>query len=98
MQGRNVVSPWDQANTDVDRVMQLIMFYGAAKGRAYTRLEHRYQRVLDWSDHVTPRQAILWGRSRAAGADILLDDKAVSRTEDWTYCRVLIPVAPPGEA
>ena len=93
--GRSVVTPWEHDGTDVDRIVQLLVFYEAAKGRAYTRLQHRYQRTVDWSDHVTAQQAVLWGTSRHAGADILLNGNAVSNRRDWTYYRLLIPVSLP---
>jgi hypothetical protein len=96
--GRNVVVPWSHDSTDVERIMQLLMFYGAAKGRTYTRLQHRYQRTVDWSDHVTAHQAVLWGRSRTPGADLLLNGQPVFQRQDWTYYRLLIPVSLPGEA
>ena len=98
VQGHNVVTPWDANSTGVDRVMQLMMFYSAAKGRAYTRLQHRYQRMFDWSDHVTARQAVLWGRSRTPGADMLLNGETIPTSQDWTYYRLLIPVSLPGKA
>jgi hypothetical protein len=93
IEGRNVMTPWSQSNTDVDRIMQLLTFYGAAKGRVYTRLEHRYQRTIDWSDHVTANRAVLWGRAGRPGARLLVDDQLIQNTHDWTYCRLLIPIA-----
>ncbi len=98
VQGRNVVTAWEQSSTDVDRIMQLVMFYRAAKGQAYTRLQHRFQRKLDWSGHVTSEKAVLWGRSRSTGAVILMDGSEISPSQEWTYFRLLIPVSIPGKA
>jgi hypothetical protein len=94
--GRNEVTPWRQDNPNVDRVMQMLMFYGAVKGRAYTRLQHRFQRTLDWSDHPTASQAVLWGRSSVPAAQILLDGLPIPQTQTWTYVRLLVPVAQAG--
>jgi hypothetical protein len=91
--GRNVMTPWNQSGTDVRRILQLLAFYGAAKGRVYTRLEHRFQRAIDWSDHVAAGRAVLWGRAHQPGAELLLDGQPIPRTQDWTYYRLLIPVA-----
>jgi hypothetical protein len=98
VEGRNIMTPWNQSSADVDRIMQLLTFYGAAKGRAYTRLQHRYQRAIDWSDHVTANHAVLWGRASELGANLLLDGQPIRATEDRTYYRLLIPVSRPGEA
>jgi len=44
VKGRSLVTPWDQNSKDVNRILQLLLFYDVAKGRAYTQLHHRYQR------------------------------------------------------
>ncbi len=97
VKGRSVVTPWDRESTDVERIVSLMMYFAAAKGQAYTQLEHRFQRTLDWSDHLTAGHAVLWGRSRQSGSELLLDGQPIERPQDGTYCRLLIPVRAQGE-
>jgi hypothetical protein len=97
VKGVNVVTPWDQGSRDVERILQLMMFYGAAKGRAYTQLDNRFQPTLDWSDHLTANQAVLWGRSATPAAALRVDGREVKEQTTWTYYRLLIPVARRGD-
>ena len=65
---KDVGTPWDQASADVPRILEMMMFYQAAGGAAYTGLTHRYQPGLDLSEHLRTGRAILVGRSATAGS------------------------------
>jgi hypothetical protein len=97
VKGRNVVTPWDPSNTELNRILALMMYYDAAKGRAYTHLEHRFQRELDWSKHLTAGRAVLWGRCRQSAADLEIEKTDPASREDISYCRLLVPVKSRGE-
>src|SRR5207248_540885 len=58
-QSKDVSTRWEQDSVDIPRIMQMIMFHEAARGRSYTGLTHRYQHQLDLSEHVRLGQAIL---------------------------------------
>ena len=94
LNGRNVTAPWDWQHTDVDRILQLVMFYDAANGRSYTQLLHDYQRWLDMSDQLKLRRAILVGRMAASATQLTLDGRPVNAAQraESSYCRVLYPV------
>jgi hypothetical protein len=87
------MTPWNQSSADVPRILQMLSFYRAAKGQVYTRMAHRFQRGIDWSDHVTAGRAVLWGRSLDPGAELQLHGPSIAHRQDWTYYRLLIPVA-----
>ena len=91
--GRNVVTPWDRNSTDVNRIIELLMFYDVAKGPAYTQLKHRYQDELDWSQHLSNGQAILWGQCSEPGTEIAVNGRAVAPHQAFTFCRLLIPLS-----
>jgi hypothetical protein len=92
----DVTTPWDQTTQDVPRIMEMMMFHGAAGGVKYTQLAHRYQRYVDLSDHLTSGCAILWGRSDKRATDLVLDEGRTPSPYDrhWTFYRVVFPVQP----
>jgi len=85
---------WNAADTDVPRIIEMMMFYKAAKGRSYTRLSHRYQGFLDMSDHLAMGRAILTGRAAQPSSQISLNGDPQSDNYDsrWTFYRLVIPV------
>jgi hypothetical protein len=96
---KDVSTPWDKASTDVPRIMQMVMFHEAARGRSYTGLTHRYQPQIDLSEHVRLGQAVLVGRAKEPVAKLVdpgtgspLVDPASSNT--WTWYRIVLPVNP----
>lgn len=97
VKGRNVVTPWDTSTTNLDRILSLMMYYEAAKGRAYTQLQHRFHRELDWSNHLTTNRAVLWGRCDQRGATVKIGEQPISQIGDATYCRLLLPIAISGD-
>ena len=70
------------------------MFYGSAGGWSYTRLDHRYQKYLDLSDHLLTGRAILVGRGEERAAELLRDGQpfAQDRSRHWAFYRVVFPV------
>jgi hypothetical protein len=91
---KDVGTPWDQASADVPRILEMMMFYQAAGGVAYTGLTHRYQPGLDLSEHLRTGRAILVGRSATAGSR--LDPQHAnwdpSHVRQWVFYRVVFPV------
>jgi hypothetical protein len=91
---KDVGTPWDQGSSDVPRILEMMMFYRAAGGAAYTGLTHRYQPGLDLSEHLRTGRAILVGRSATAGSR-LAPERATgepSRVRQWAFYRVVFPV------
>ena len=60
----------------------MLMFFGAAGGRAYTRLSHSFQGYVDMSRHLRTGQAILVGRSKAPASVLTRDGQPWPTT--WT--------------
>ncbi len=93
VEGRNVDTPWDPQEVDVDRILQLVMFYGAAHGQNYTQQLHDYERHLDLSDQLRLRRAILVGQVRQPASEVVLRDEVNdNHRTSWTYYRILYPV------
>jgi hypothetical protein len=97
LDGHSVMTPWDPDTADIDRVVPMLMYYQAAKGRPYTRALHRYHRWLDWSDHAQLQQAVLWGRSDLPTAEVFLDNQTIAGARGTNWLRLLIPVNRPAE-
>ncbi len=90
--------------SDVDRILEILMFYGAAGGRTYTGLSHNYQGFVDLSGLLHSGRAILVGRSKQPASQLRLttsataDDpnlEAAGKQRHWTYYRIVIPVHVP---
>jgi len=92
---RDVSKPWDPKSVDVQRIVEVSMFYRAAGGGSYTGLSHADLGFLDMSDHLKLSRAILVAR---------IDESAVvfpsSSGEPWvdgdhrrwTFVRIIFPV------
>jgi hypothetical protein len=91
---KDVGTPWDQAGLDVQRIMEVMMFYRAAGGETYTGLTHRYQAHIDLSDHIRCGRAILVGRAKAPATGLLRDGHSLAENYDrhWTIYRLVFPV------
>ncbi|MGM0485359.1 MAG: hypothetical protein ACQESR_01165 [Planctomycetota bacterium] len=95
-------SPWRGDNlSEVDRLLSLLMFHGAAGGRVYTGLTHRYQSFVDLSRHLRNGRAILVGRGKQPASRLTANrsgrDEPTSVMDrdarrHWTYYRIMIPV------
>ncbi|MBW3598120.1 MAG: hypothetical protein KY475_12710 [Planctomycetes bacterium] len=91
---KEFATPWDEANRDVPRVMEMILWHEAAGGRTYTGLLHRYQGELDLSSHLAAGRAILIGRVAKSPARLSLGGEAPpdDAVQQWTWYRVVLPV------
>jgi hypothetical protein len=106
-QSKDVSTPWEQDSVDVPRIVQMLMFHDAARGRSYTGLTDRYQPRLDLSEHVRLGQAVLVGRGEAPVVKISAGDGAVpdsaaplaadENLQTWTWYRILLPVNRPAD-
>ncbi len=95
IESRDVSTPWDRADlSNLPRIAQMLMFYGAAGGRAYTRLTHSFLSYVDLSRHLRAGQAILVGRSKVPGSALQRSGQPLTNHIDqqWTFYRVSIPV------
>lgn len=101
-------SPWRGDNlADVDRLVSLLMFHGAAGGQVYTGLTHRYQSFVDLSRHLRTGRAILVGRGKRAASRLTVTGSGQGEAapvidsearRHWTYYRIMIPVhSPPSQ-
>jgi hypothetical protein len=96
-QSKDVSTPWEKDSVDIPRIMQMLMFHDAARGRSYTELTHRYQPQIDLSEHVRLGQAVLVGRAehpiaRLVGGDSSTPLAAADDTNTWTWYRIILPV------
>lgn len=91
---KDVSTPWDRADLDVARILEMMMFHEAAGGSGYTRLQHRYQGYLDLSDHLRTGRAILVGRGERPDAELARGDASLAEHQEsqWVYYRVIYPV------
>lgn len=81
--------PWDRKSLDRKRIMEMMMFYKAAGGEEYTSLLNRFQRDIDFTDHLTQNTAMLIGKVDKPVTS--LSDQNIE-TESLTYFRILMPV------
>jgi hypothetical protein len=88
---KDISTQWDQASTDIPRIVRMMMFHEAARGRSYTGLTHRYQPYLDLTEHVRMGRAVLAGR--AAGQFTQLGPEGDHTAH--TYFRIVYPVQSP---
>ena len=86
--------PWDPTSADVSRIVEIMMYYREAGGRAYTDLSHRYQTYVDMSGHLHLDRAILTGWTDKRAGELTRDGKPLTDDYDrqWTFYRVIFPV------
>ena len=87
-------TPWNVTNTNMQRIMEIMMFYDKAGGQDYVNLLQRYQTEIDLSDVIGDDSAILVGRSKKPLHSMTLDRKSTAENyeEAWTYYRIVVPV------
>ena len=92
--GRNVMTPWQTADRDVSRILEMMMFFDAANGSSYTGLSNDYQGYLDLSRALKSGRAVMVGRAAEPAAQLEIDGEPLSEEvmQHWTYYRVQIPV------
>lgn len=91
---KDLSTPWESDDTDLPRIMQMLMLHQAVKGPTYTRMSHRYQPQIDLSEHLRLGRAILIGRATAPAAALELDELPPERlqTHASTWYRIILPV------
>jgi hypothetical protein len=91
---REFATPWDEANRDVPRVVEMLLWHDAAGGRSYTGLLHRYHADIDLSHHLRTGRAILIGRAEAPAAELTFDGRSPPEEVQrrWTWHRLIYPV------
>jgi hypothetical protein len=96
--GRNVMTPWDVEDSDVETILRMMMFYDASKGRSYTNLRHSHQSFVDLSHHLEMGRAVLVGRSKQPAVQTTFDGAPISAEsqQNWTYYRLVVPVRTKG--
>lgn len=87
-------TPWRITDTNLRRILEIMMFYESAGGRGYVNLFQRYLHHVDFSHEANDSQAILVGRTPLPHSRIMIDGEALQDEyeESWTYYRILIPV------
>lgn len=87
-------TPWESDDTDLPRIMQMLMLHQSVKGPTYTRMSHRYQPQIDLSEHLRLGRAILIGRAAEPVASLDLADLPPEQlqTQSWTWYRIVLPV------
>lgn len=88
-------TPWNVTNTNMQRIMEIMMFYDKAGGQDYVNLLQRYQTEVDLSDVIGADSAVIVGRAKKPLHTMLLDQNSTadSYEEAWTYYRIVVPVA-----
>jgi hypothetical protein len=89
-------SPWNQEETDIARIMDIMMFHQGLQGRNYTVLSHRYHGDLDLTHLLHQGYAVLVGRAESPLVELKMSGEPVEEenVRRWTYYRILYPVAP----
>ncbi len=94
-EGTSESVPWDATAVDqLPRLMEMLLFHGAAGGTSYTTLQNRPLSKLDLSHVLNQDHAVLLGRM-ARGATALVDGADQAAGEDLehlAYCRIVYPV------
>lgn len=88
-------TPWNQEETEIPRILDIMMFHAAVQGRNYTVLSHRYQPELDFTYLIKHGYAVLVGQSETPLLELQqtgqpVDEASVRR---WTFYRLVYPVA-----
>jgi len=97
LKDKEVSTPWNQEETEIPRIMDIMMFHGALQGRNYTVLSHRYHDELDLTHLLHQGYAVLIGRSETPLVELASGGKPLEEANirRWTYYRILYPVAAP---
>ncbi len=97
------ITRWDPAERgELDRLLELMMFYKAASGSNYASLSHRYQPQVDHSNLLELDKAVLIGRAdvsptivqvKPAGASQASEDLVNEGGTERVWYRLVFPVA-----
>ncbi len=93
---KDLSTPWQSDDTDLPRIVQMLMLHNAVKGPTYTGMSHRYQPQIDLSEHLRLSRAILTGRAEKPAATLQLADVPADSlsSQNWIWYRVILPVQP----
>ena len=91
---RSENSPWDPTDIRVNRIADIMMFYQASGGKAYTNLSHQYHSFTDMTDQLNLHRAILVGEVDEPGAILKVNGKSALAQYDQTttVVRILLEV------
>ena len=94
LESEDVAQPWDPADNDIPRIVEMMMFHDAAGGRTYTNLSHRYQPFVDLSGQIDLGRAVLVGQAASRGAVLLRDGQSLDKSYErhWTFYRLVLDV------
>jgi hypothetical protein len=94
---KDVSTRWEQDSTDIPRIIRIMMFHEAARGRSYTGLSHRYQSYVDLSGHLRLNRAVLVGRAPQPLVTLVNGGRPLAAHADQsaqTWCRIVLKVSP----
>ena len=92
VEGRYVLSSWDQEETDINRIMEMMMLYDAINGEAYTHLAHDYQNHVDVSHLLKLGRAVLIGRSETPPDRLVLNGQSIEDQNTYSVFRLSFSV------
>lgn len=109
--GNVSITRWDPADRNqLDRLLELMMFYEAASGINYTSLAHRYQPQVDQSNLLDTDVAILMGRAEQSPVKVVVSQDALGSSGDASevlaesgtginqvWYRITLPVSRPNQ-
>ena len=98
--------PWDpESRSDLDRLLEMLLFYQAAGGEGYVHLSHRYLNRYDYSDLLKMDRAIVLGRisqpmkslkvkyslgEHQESSEVMTGDEGDKHRQSWI--RLVLPV------
>jgi hypothetical protein len=93
---KDLSTPWNPTDTDLQRIMHMLMLHDAVHGPKYTGMSHRLQPQLDLSEHVRSNRAVLMGQAKEPAASLPIEGQIDVRLEPrtFTWYRLVIPVQP----
>lgn len=90
---KDVTAPYDPASTDIQRILDVALFFELAGGQSYTGLANDYQSFLDLSRQIRAGSAVLYGRSDQPATHIERGGQPLApSTSHWTCYRIVVPV------
>ena len=88
------VDEYDVYETDIHRIVEMLMFYDAVGGEDYTQLTNRYHGRLDMSELIRSGRAVLLAPTSVPASTVLDGESAIeAQGRTWTLVRVVFPVA-----
>ena len=84
-------TPWDPESRELGRIVEMLMFYDAAGGERYTRMQHQYQGQLDATAQLKMGRAVLIGSVDAPATELLINENKTPG-QKLAYYRIVYPV------